>query len=125
MYEKDIKSETVLARAVHLLTLGAYAWGDDGVHSTSWRELGGGDIGSVFQHHQESASSNACDWINMALLREPSDVMNSEWYRGKESTLSLLKKIAFEGGGSGFLGGVDPSLRSGAAWLCDFAVFCF
>ena len=46
MYEKDTKSETVLARAVHLLTLGAYAWGDDGVHSTSWRELGGGDVGS-------------------------------------------------------------------------------
>jgi len=122
MYEKEIKSETVLARAVHLLTLGAYAWGDDDdVRSTSWRHLGGGDIGSVFQHHQESAPPNACDWINMALLREPSDVMNSEWYRGKESTLALLKKIAFEGGGSGFLGGVDPSLRSGAAWLCDFA----
>ena len=93
MYEKDTKSETVLARAVHLLTLGAYAWGDDGVHSTSWRELGGGDIGSVFQHHQESASPNACDWINMALLREPSDVMNSEWEIAHRQLTVLVSQL--------------------------------
>ena len=123
MYGKEIKSETALARAVHLLTLGAYAWdechfGNPGVKN--WRELGGGDIGSVF-HNQESAP-DACDWVKMALLEEPAIVMNSEWYRGKENLLALLKKIAFEGANhSGFLGGVDQSLRSGARWLCDFA----
>lgn len=119
------KSETLLARAVHLLTLGAYAWDNDCSNdrictATSWTDLGGGDIGSVF-HGKESAP-NACDWVFMALLRDPSDVMDCEFYRGKENTLTLLRKIGCDGGNhSAFLSGVDPALRSGASWLCDYA----
>ena len=126
MYGNRIKSETLLARAIHLLTLGAYAWDDNCSNNTvpddsSWRDLGGGDTGSVFHDERESAP-NASDWVVMALLREPSDVMDCEWYRGKENTLALLKKIGYEGGNHGaFLSGVDPALRSGASWLCDFA----
>ena len=129
MYDKGIESETVLARAVHYLTLGAYAW--EGLADTTqsensylpsqWRETGGGDVGSVF--YNQFSSPTACDWVNMALLREPSEIMNAEWYRGKDTTLILLNKIASKGGKnhSGFLGNIDPSLKSGAAWLCNFA----
>lgn len=124
MYDEKSKSETVLARAVHLLTLGAYIWEDDcsndNMNSADWRDLGGGDVGSVF-YNQKNAP-NACEWINMALLREPSEVMHCEWYLGKENSLTLLKKIGFETGDrSGFLGGVDPALRSGAAFVCEYA----
>jgi hypothetical protein len=124
MYGSGIRSEILLARAVHLLTLGAYAWddscSDSGMSTARWRNLGGGDIGSVF-HDRESAPK-ACDWVFMALLREPSDVMDCQWYCGKDNTLTLLRKIGSEGGNqSAFLSGVDPALRSGAAWLCDFA----
>ena len=124
MYGSGIRSEILLARAVHLLTLGAYAWddscSDNGMSTARWRNLGGGDIGSVF-HDRESAP-NAFDWVFMALLREPSDLMDCQWYRGKENTLTLLRMIGCEGGNqSAFLSGVDPALRSGAAWLCDFA----
>ena len=113
------KSETLLACAVHLLTLGVYAWdndcSDDRIFTaTSWKDLEGGDIGSVF-HGKESAP-NACNWVFMALLRDPSDVMNCECYRGKENTLSLLRKIECDGGNhSAFLSGVDPALQSGAS----------
>lgn len=121
MYDKEIKSETVLARALHLLTLGAYAWDSEAnIGSTSWRESGGDEIGSVF--YNQDLAPNASDWVKMALLRKPDEIMKCTWYDGKENALTLLKKIAYEGGNqSGFLGGVDPSLRSGAAWLCDYA----
>jgi len=118
MYVKEIKSEQVLARAVHLLTLGAYAW-EGGVSENNWRDLGGGEIGSVFYNKEESALT-ACDWITMAMLREPYEVMSCEWYQGKENTLTLLKRIV-DGGQTGFLGSVDSSLQSGANWLCEFA----
>ena len=123
MYDDKSKSETVLARAIHLLTLGAYAWEDasiDNEQSTDWRDLGGGDVGSVF-YNREIAPS-ACDWVAMAFLSDPSEVMSSEWYIGKDNALTLLQKIGFEAGDScGFLGGIDPALRSGAAYLCKFA----
>lgn len=126
MYDEEIKSETALARAVHLLTLGSYSWEDpslptrDRSDSTSWKDMGGGEIGSVF--HQRESAPAASDWVAMALLREPSEVMNCDWYRGKENALTLLRMIGSEGGNhSGFLGGLDPALRSGASYLCDFA----
>lgn len=119
MYVEDIKSETVLARAVHLLTLGAYAWEEEECSSDVWRDSGGGDVGSVF--HDKDSAPTASDWVNMALLREPSVVMNSEWYHDKENALVLLKKIVDGGGKSGFVGGVDQALQSGARWICDFA----
>jgi hypothetical protein len=39
-YEKE-KSETALARAVHLLTLGAFAWKDAVADDAQWRDRGG------------------------------------------------------------------------------------
>jgi len=120
MYVKEIKSEQLLARAVHLLTLGAYAWEGGVSGNNNWKDLGGGEIGSVFYNREESSAPTACDWITMAMLREPSEVMSCEWYRGKDNTLTLLKRIV-NGGQTGFLGGVDPSLQSGANWLCEFA----
>ena len=131
MYKRELKSEKVLARAIHLLTLGAHEWqsvqggkndaADNNV-DTRWRDLGGGDIGSVFYRHPILNPPNACDWIDMALMRRPDLIMNSRWYRGRETPLQLLEKIACEGVSGGFLGGIHPSLRTGAAWLVDFAV---
>ena len=127
MYGNRIKSETLLARAIHLLTLGAHAWDDDSSNNTvsggsNWRNLGGGDTGSVFHYLEAQSAPNAGDWVAMALLREPSDIMDCEWYCGKANTLALLKKIGHEGGNHcAFLSGIDPALRSGASWLCDFA----
>lgn len=45
MYENGTKSETALARAVHILTLGAFAWEEKSPSCVSWTDLGGGDIG--------------------------------------------------------------------------------
>ncbi len=124
MYKEQAKSEAVLARAVHLLTLGAYAWEDacssDMLISDDWSDLGGGDVGSIFYNRENAPIAR--DWVAMALLRDPSEVMSCKWYIGKENALTLLKRIGFEAGDcSGFLGGVDPALRSGAAFLCEFA----
>lgn len=122
MYEKGVKSESALARAVHLLTLGAFVWEDNSIDldSGDWRDFGGGDSGSVFRHR--SSPPDVRDWIEVALLRKPFAVMNLEWYSKEETALQLLKRIASKGGRrGGFLGGLDPSLCSGAQWLCDFA----
>lgn len=125
MYNEEIKSETVLARAVHLLTLGAYAWESDWSGNSPWKEQGGDEVGSVFHaglavFHDNETTPDACDWVKMALLRDPSDVMNSEWYNDKDTALILLKNIV-DSGNTGFLGSVGPSVRMGAKWLCDFA----
>ena len=45
MYENGTKSETALARAVHILTLGAFAWEEKLPSCVYWADLGGGDIG--------------------------------------------------------------------------------
>jgi hypothetical protein len=47
-YEGDEKSETALARAVHILTLGAFAWQNARADDKAWRQGGGGSIGSIF-----------------------------------------------------------------------------
>jgi hypothetical protein len=125
MYGCGVKSKTLLAHVVHLLTLGAYAWddscSDNSVSTAHLRNLGGGNIGSVFHDRDRESALNACDWIFMAsLLREPLDVMDCQWYHSKENTLTLLTKIGCEGGNA-FLSGLDPALQSEAAWLSDFA----
>ncbi|KAL7536956.1 hypothetical protein ACHAWF_005616 [Thalassiosira exigua] len=42
--------------------------------------------------------------------------MSSAWYRGKETTLEMLRSLARGGAGA------DAPLQAGAAWLCDFAM---
>ena len=70
----------------------------------------------MFYHPQHSrVAPNAREWVEMALLRNPDRVMMSSWYHGEENALLLLKKVASEAAIN------DSSLKSGAAWLCDFA----
>ena len=107
MYECGTKSEASLARAIHILTLGSFAWQSD---SSS---TGGTDIGSVFYHSELPSAKN---WVDMALLRNPAQVMKNDWYEGELNALLLLKKLASETMVN------DSALRSGAAWLCDVAV---
>ena len=119
MYKSRDKSEILLARAVHLLTLGVFAWDDTGSGLstiTTWKDMGGGDAGSVF-HSKESAPSRN-DWIFMALLRVPVEVMNCEWYRGEGNTLSLLRMIRYETT-------VDSAVQTGAAWLVELVTKCY
>ncbi len=127
-YERDAMSETVLARAVHLLTLGAYAWQPplDGPKGRSneewrrtWRSRGGGGRGSVFHHYADAPA--AADWIRCALLTDPAVLTDCDWYRGQENALLLLHRLAKEGGSSGSFVAQDAAVRSGAAWVCDFA----
>ena len=74
---------------------------------------------SVFYSDESSRGApNASDWIDMALLRSPADVMRSRWYEGEENALLLLKRLASEAITS------DVALMSGAAWLCDWAARC-
>jgi len=126
-YEPEGMSETALARAVHLLSLGAYAWGDTEKNNhfppESWRSCGGGGVGSVFHHlpNNGSAAPSARDWIQMALLSNPRDVMDCDWYEGEENALALLRRLAYEGGCSGVFMAQDQSVCAGAAWICDFA----
>ena len=106
MYEHDTKSETSLARAIHIITLGAFAWEDSS-------SVGGTDIGSV--HHHSMSPMSVQDWVCMALLRSPDEVMKDKWYQGEENTLMLLKRLSSEGLVN------DQALRSGALWICNFA----
>jgi hypothetical protein len=131
MYEADIKSETVLARAIHLLTLGVYAWEEDpssgSADSTSWRSLGGGGVASVFGDFDRPPT--ASDWVEKALLRDPYEIMQHNEYRDggtEQNILWLLRQVALETQTreqdlSGFLGGLDQSLKSGAMFICNFA----
>eukprot|EP00550_Attheya_septentrionalis_P012964 CAMPEP_0198304944 /NCGR_PEP_ID=MMETSP1449-20131203/57651_1 /TAXON_ID=420275 /ORGANISM="Attheya septentrionalis, Strain CCMP2084" /LENGTH=2807 /DNA_ID=CAMNT_0044007473 /DNA_START=500 /DNA_END=8923 /DNA_ORIENTATION=- len=122
-YEGGAMSETSLARAVHLLTLGAFAWQDDVVVTESWKKHGGSSIGSVFHGRPDSAAPPmASDWIKMAFLGNPHDTMDCDWYEGEENALSLLRRLSDDGGSSIGLIAQDPAIRSGAAWLCDFAI---
>ena len=52
--------------------------------------------------------------MDKALLRNPNEVTGSNSYQREPNTLILLKRLS-----SGTM--VDPALRSGAMWLCDFA----
>ena len=119
MYQNDIKNEVVLSRAVHLLTVGAYSWSEPLRDISNWRSSGGDGLGSVF--HDKDSAPSISDWIEAALLREPENIMASDDYEGQETALSLLNKIACGERNTTFLGGLDPSLISGAKWLCQFA----
>lgn len=120
-YLSDAMSETILGRAVHLLTLGAYAWenSDDFEINSDWRIDGGGDTGSVFYYLTDVPTPQK--WVEMILLATPENVMASDIYRGEENMLLLLRKLAYDGGASQFEV-EDGSLRCGAAWLCEYAI---
>jgi len=120
-YQSDAMSETILGRAVHLLTLGAYAWeNSNGFEINSdWRIDGGGDVGSVFHYLTEAPTPQK--WVEMILLAKPEIIMASDKYRDEENMLVLLRKLAYDGG-AGQFEIEDGSMRCGAAWLCEYAV---
>ena len=121
-YEGGDKSETAVARAVHLLTLGAYAWQDASEEAKNWREDGGGSIGSIFFDRSDDISApTAKEWISAALLTNPRIHQASEWYEGEENCLQLLRRLAVDGGFEGCFFAQDRAVQAGAAWLCEFA----
>lgn len=127
-YENMATRETVLARVVHLLTLGAYAWdnvhafGENELTKGSWKNRGGGGRGSIFYNFEEVPTRS--DFVQMALLSNPREVMACDWYEGEETAIELLQRLAVKNeGGNGFVI-QDSSLRSGAAWICDYATKC-
>jgi hypothetical protein len=122
-YEGDECSETALARAVHLLTLGAMSWQDAVAHDKdNWRQRGGGSIGSVFfDRHDDATAPTAKEWVSAALLCNPKTLLASEWHEGEENCLQLLRRLAVEGGFIGCFIAQDRAVRAGAAWLCEFA----
>jgi len=120
VYESKEKSETALARAVHLLTLGAYAWMEENRPDLEWRVAGGGSAGSIF-FDRGSQAPTASDWVSEALLAEPSQLSDCEWFEGEETSLLMLQRLAKSGGETGGFVAQDPAVRSGAAWLCEFA----
>lgn len=123
MYESKEMSETALARAVHILTLGAYAWMDADDGDANWREKGGGSPGSIFfERKEEMPPPVARDWVDGALLADPTSLVDCPWYEGEENVLLLLQRLAVSGGLAGGFVAQDKSVRSGAAWLCDFSV---
>lgn len=122
-YHSDAMSETALARAVHLLTLGAFAWQDASAGDREWRNSGGGSAGSIFHgRSSEAPAPTAQDWVALALMSPPDQLMDSAWYDGEENTLVLLRRLAVDGGTRGGFISEDQALRSGAAWLCEFAI---
>lgn len=121
-YEGDDKSETAVARAVHLLTLGAYAWQHASSAEKDWRKDGGGSIGSIFfDRSDDSAAPTVKEWISAALLANPKLQQDSEWYEGEENCLQLLRRLAVDGGYDGCFFAQDRAVQAGAAWLCEFA----
>lgn len=120
LYASSEKSETALARTIHFLTLGAYAWKDAQTDDYDWERKGGGSVGSIFW--SKEIAPNAADWINDFLLAEPSTLTDCEWYGGEERALTLLERLATSGGTPGGFVAQDSVVRSGAAWLCEFAL---
>lgn len=128
MYEADA-SETVLARAIHLLTLGVYSWDDDvstgSADSVNWKSQGGGGVASVFVDFDRRPS--ASDWVENVLLRSPYEIMQHKEYqdddRSELNILWLLGQVALDTQTrqDDFLGGLDRSLKSGAMFICNFA----
>jgi len=115
-------SETALSRVVHLLTLGAFAWKDASVDDKGWRKHGGGSSGSIFNSFKdEIPAPTAQTWVALALMSPPEVLVDSSWYAGEENTLVLLRRLAIDGGRPGGFVSQDRALRSGAAWLCEFA----
>lgn len=121
-YEHSEKSETALARTIHLLTLGAYAWKDAQPNDRNWRERGGGSVGSVFFDKADTPTAGC--WVKEVLLAEPQTLLDSDWYEGEEKALVLLERLAVSGGIAGGFVAQDSAVRAGAAWLCEFALAC-
>eukprot|EP00977_Amphora_coffeiformis_P002502 scaffold469_cov160-Amphora_coffeaeformis.AAC.7 len=121
-YEKE-KSETSLARAIHLLTIGVFAWKSASTNDPRWKDNGGGSPGSVFFDWSSTENSpTSSDWASRVLLSNPSKLTASRWYEGEENILDLLNRLAKTGRGTdGFLA-QDSSVRAGAAWICQFAM---
>jgi hypothetical protein len=112
-------SETVLGRAIHLLTLGAYAWETELSSSReNWKTYGGGDTGSVFHEFMQAPTQR--DWVEKVLLAHPEELMDSSSYSGEKNCLQLLRVLVTDGGSELFKV-QDKSIRCGAAWLCEYA----
>ncbi|KAL3922278.1 MAG: hypothetical protein SGILL_002291 [Bacillariaceae sp.] len=121
-YEGNERSETALARAVHVLTLGAFSWKDAAANDMEWRKKGGGSVGSVFfDRSDDGPAPTAKSWISAALLANPRLQQSSEWYGGEENCLQLLRRLAVDGGYDGCFVAQDKAVQAGAAWLCEFA----
>jgi hypothetical protein len=121
-YDKD-KSETALARAVHLLTLGVFAWQKSVASDSDWKRKGGGSPGSVFcDWHQEEYSPTAYNWVQRVLLASPNKLTGCDWFEGEETLIDLLRRLAQSGRGAGEFHAQDRSVRAGAAWICAFAM---
>jgi len=119
-YDKD-KSETALARAVHLLTLGVYAWTKSSRSDDYWRGHGGGSPGSIFYDWGGNVAPVLSDWVEAVLLADPAIVTGTEWYRGEENLLTLLRRLAIAGGEAGSFTAQDVCVSGGAAWICETA----
>lgn len=117
-YSPEALSETILGRVIHLLTLGAYAWEAIYING-NWRDNGGGNSGSVFHGFQDIPKHE--DWVEKVLLVKPAIIMSSDAYCTEQNTLQLLHKLVTNGGSENFKV-QDKSIRSGAAWLCEYAM---
>lgn len=121
--DRKEKSETCLARAIHFITLGAYAWINARGLNDSWKAEGGGSPGSIFFKENDSSGSVTCSsWILEFLLADPSLLFDNQSYKGAENALVLLHRLAVAGGVIGGFVAQDSAVRAGAAWLCDFAL---
>ncbi|CAB9520261.1 protein ligase UBR1 [Seminavis robusta] len=119
-YDNEAKSETSLARAVHLLTLGCFAWEDAKGDDEKWRDKGGGSSGGVFFDRDTPPSVE--NWVSAIFLTDAKLLMDSPWYEGQENCLLLLKRLAVDGGATSVFMVQDPAVQAGAAWLLEFAV---
>ena len=119
-YVNEAKSEISLARAVHLLTIGCYAWEQARSEANDWRDNGGGSPGSVFFDREEPPL--IADWVSAAFLTDPKDLLECDWYEGEDNAFLLIRRLAVDGGASGNFVAQDPAVQAGAAWLCEFAV---
>lgn len=80
------------------------------------------EAGSIFRGLATDAPApTARDWVSLALMSPPREMMDSPWYAKEEKTLVLLRRLAADGGKLGGFISQDRALRSGAAWLCEFA----
>eukprot|EP00559_Dactyliosolen_fragilissimus_P000392 CAMPEP_0184873654 /NCGR_PEP_ID=MMETSP0580-20130426/41963_1 /TAXON_ID=1118495 /ORGANISM="Dactyliosolen fragilissimus" /LENGTH=1200 /DNA_ID=CAMNT_0027376583 /DNA_START=107 /DNA_END=3706 /DNA_ORIENTATION=- len=128
-------SETLLARAIHILTLGIYDWDSDKSESLDHDSLhckGGLGIGSIF--HLHSGKASIIDLIDIFLLANPENIMGSDWYKGEDCALILIDRLASNDlevermkSSSRKRGGFlvsDDTIRTGAAWIRNIATSC-
>ena len=119
LHEIECMSETSLARSIHLLTLAAYCWEDE-VADPDWKKYGGGGVGSIF--YGRTSNPGPQEWVQRVMLGYPAVIMQSDCFSKEDSILILLQRLASKGSGRGGTFAVqDAALRSGAAWLCQFA----